>query len=104
MKTTKLSPYKIYWIEFRAIKGFITKHDQLIFGATIYGVMPKKHKFYKYLGSKDLAQKYLTNDFSKLNKPYECRIFTDKQFSLAKDNVIPFTKKQNDGMVIINNK
>ena len=45
-------------------------------------------------------------EFSKLDKPYECRIFTDKQYSNAlesEDYKIHFTAKQESEMVLINN-
>ena len=96
MRNITLSPYKIYWVELVPIKGIVTKHDRKLFGDVLLRGTEKKH--YKHFPSKDKAIDWLSNfDASRLNKSYECRLFTDKQFGLAKaeDNfAIPFTSKQ----------
>lgn len=92
----KLSPYKIYWIELVPIKGIVTKHDRRLFGE--YCLIGKESKHYKHFPSKQKALDWLANfDSAKLDKSYSCRLFTDKQFGLAKaenDFAIPFTSKQ----------
>ena len=106
-KNINLNPYKIVWLEFRPIKGIVTKHDKKIMG--VYSSF--KDRFYKFSASKEKAMEFLNDnlmkiDFSKLDKPYECRIFTDKQYSNAlesEDYKIHFTAKQESEMILINN-
>ena len=103
-KNINLNPYKIVWIEFRPVKGFVTKHDQKLFGSLLFE--HKMKNLYKWFTSEKQARDYLYNDFSKLDKPYECRIFTDKQYSNAlesEDYKIHFTAKQESEIVLINN-
>jgi len=103
-----LNPYKVTWVEFRATKGIVTKHDKRVMhvqGCT-------KHRFYKFFGSKQNAVDFLNDDltkrdFAKLDKSYECRILTDKQYSLAKEEngyKIEFTEHQENEMIVINKK
>lgn len=96
MRNITLSPYKIYWVELVPSKGIVTKHDRRLFGDTFLRGTEKKH--YKCFWNKDKALDWLANfDATRLDKSYECRLFTDKQFGMAKaeDNfAIPFTSKQ----------
>lgn len=106
METTdiNLNPYKIVWIEFRPVKGYVTKHDQKLFDN--YFFERKLQKLYKWFTSSKQAKDYLGNDFTKLDKPYECKMLTDKQYSNAlehEDYKIHFTAKQENEMVLINN-
>lgn len=95
-KSIKLSPYKVYWVELIPSKGIVTKHDRRIFGE--YCLTGKESKHYKHFPSKQDALNWLANfDAARLDKSYSCRLFTDKQFGLAKaenDFAIPFTSKQ----------
>ena len=95
-KIIKLSPYGIYWVELVPIKGIVTKHDRGLFGDAFQRGTEKKH--YKHFSSKQRALDWLANfDATMLDKSYECRLFTDKQFGMTKaeDNfAIPFTSKQ----------
>ena len=95
-KSIKLSPYKVYWVELVPNKGIVTKHDRRLFGDTYPRGTEKRHR--KHFPSKQEALDYLANfDATRLDKSYTCRLFTDKQFCLAKaeDNfAIPFTTKQ----------
>ena len=103
-KNINLNPYKIVWLEFRPVKGCVTKHDQKLFDN--YFFERKLQKLYKWFTSEKQAKDYIDKDFSKLDKPYECRMLTDKQYSLAlesEDYKIHFTEKQESEMVLINN-
>ena len=95
-KSIKLSPYKIYWVELIPSKGIVTKHDRRLFGE--YCLTGNESKHYKHFPSKQDALNWLANfDAARLDKSYSCRLFTDKQFGLAKaenDFAIPFTSKQ----------
>lgn len=106
MKT--LSPYKVSWIEFKAIKGIVTQRDAKVLRK--YNTFPKGVKFgktiYEWFADKESAQEYLkTRDFSKLSKKYEARIFTDKQFSMTTCPTyeVKFTSKQEKEMIVIGN-
>lgn len=99
IKESHPSPYKIYWAEFTPVTGkFITKKDI----ATIQGYadryIGRYNTYYrKYFGSKEHALKFIKNFSKKLDKQYMVRLFTDKQFSMAKQETgyaIPYTKKQ----------
>lgn len=103
-----LNPYQITWIEFRPTRGKATKADsKLIFG--------KRHSeeadcqtgcFYMHFPNKALAMGYLHNLGNvghKLAKPYECRLFTGKQFGMRTWNnpEVPFTTKQQNEVTIL---
>ena len=96
MRDITLSPYKIYWVELVPSKGIVTKHDRRLFGDVLLRGTEKKH--YKCFWSKDKALDWLANfDATRLDKSYSCRLFTDKQFGMAKAEnnfAIPFTSKQ----------
>ena len=95
----QLSPYKVYWAEFTPVTGkFVTKKDV----ATIQGYSDKyigRYNIYyrRHFASKEKAIEFITNFNKKLSKKYMVRLFTDKQFGMAKQEngyVIPYTKKQ----------
>lgn len=96
MRDITLSPYKIYWVELVPSKGIVTKHDRRLFGDVLLRGTEKKH--YKHFMNKQRALDWLSNfDAARLDKSYSCRLFTDKQFGMAKaenDFAIPFTSKQ----------
>ena len=108
---TTLSPYKIYWIEFRALNGIVTKKDEKILSQLRYTSFGKNRRNYlKHFPSEAYAKQYLSENaeaFKKLSKSYEVRLCTDKQFSLGSvdydNNIvnIHFTKKQESEMFII---
>ena len=96
-----LSPYKVTWVEFFPKFGIVTKHDRKLFGEVIRrGVC---RTYIKHFANRDAALKWLYSfDASKLDKPYTCYLFTDKQFSMAKESDgyrIPYTQKQLDNPV-----
>lgn len=107
--TTKISAYKVVWVEFRAQKGIVTKKDAKILRKyTVGRQWSNGDRIQEHFASKDMALAYLDSkreDFKKLGKRYEVRICTDKQFSLGhmenRSNIIPFTTKQNNEMFII---
>lgn len=96
MEDTTLSPYKVYWVELTPSKGIVTKHDRRLFGD--FCLCGKEKRYRKHFSCKQEALEWLANfNATRLDKSYSCRLFTDKQFSLAKaeDNfAIPFTSKQ----------
>lgn len=104
-----LSPYKIWWIEFRAQKGIVTQKDARILKKYDFGGRNRRNLL-EHFPSKDAAEKYLAEkaeDFKKLSKRYEVRICTDKQFGNGRVDmannivVIDFTTKQNEEMFVI---
>lgn len=94
MKT--FSSYQIHWVEFfPTTKCNVSKHDQKVFGAI--SVFEKQSTYKKHFPSKQAAIDYLRNFNSAIDDRYRCRIFTDKQFGMAKEEegyAIPYTKKQ----------
>ena len=102
MATTNLilSPYRVHWIEFRPVKGIVTKHDKKVLSkghALLLGKGDRQH--FEHCGTKENALAYIESlRGKKLDKHYICYIFTDKQFSLATTNhgftAIPYTTKQ----------
>lgn len=104
MEQIKLSPYRVAWIEFRAIKGIVTKHDEKVINK-ISSRGKSTKCLYKHFPDKKSAEKFLRElDCSKLNKSYECRILSDKQFgmwSLENGYLANFTNMQNNKVVII---
>lgn len=93
----KTSAYKIYWAEFTPMTGnVVTKHDRKQFGEILCGYTSAK-TYRKYFPNKEAALDYVKNFDKKLDKKYMVRLFTDKQFSMAKQEngyAIPYTKKQ----------
>lgn len=91
------SAYRITWVEIRpSAGGVVTKRDCL--------KMDKFHSrdltgyFYKWFLNREKAVDYIKELQTKqYDKEYECRLFTDKQFSLRKREdgyKVPFTTKQ----------
>lgn|GEM_PF-3457708 len=97
MKTIEtISAYKVIWAELFPSYGVVTKHDRKAFGETLRNYESPK-TFRKWFGTKDAALKFINEFDKKLDKTYTVRLFTDKQFSLAKREngyAIPYTKKQ----------
>lgn len=101
-----LSPYKICWAEFTPVTGkYVTKRDIV----TIRGINDRyigryNTSYRKHFGSKDRAVEFIRNFRKKLSKRYMVRLFTDKQFGMAKSEngyAIPYTKKQLDEVYYI---
>lgn len=91
-----LNPYQITWVEFRATTGIATKADCLKINVTDNRGLNKR-AFYRHFPSKEQAIDFLTSFNKKLDKCYECRLFTDKQFGMRKEEEgyrIPFTENQ----------
>lgn len=95
MNDITLSPYKIVWVEFFPICGYVTQHDQKQFGAI--ETFSKRKTYRACFGSKQQAVNFLRSFDKKLDKCYECLISTAKQVGLAKEEnsyKIPYTEKQ----------
>lgn len=97
MANVTFSPYQILWLEFIPAKGIVTKHDQILLGATrIIGKSPKTYR--KPVGTREDGLAFIESLRSKqLDKHYTCRFFTDKQFGMAKESegyAIHYTQKQ----------
>lgn len=86
------SVYKVIWAEFFPAYGIVTKHDRRQFGEVVCHGRLKTYR--KHFADKAAALDYILTFSKKLDKAYTIRLFTDKQFSIAKDGVIPYTKKQ----------
>lgn len=94
-KTVTLSAYKITWVEVRPQTGRkVTTRD-----AKRLGVITRRNGYgYMHFANKERALAWLSQPRN-LSKAYECRLFTDKQFGMAKEvdgYAIPFTMKQNN--------
>lgn len=90
-----LSPYKLVWVEFFPNKGFVTVHDQRVFGASF--PTPRLKTYRKPFASKERAVEFLISFRKYIDKNYTCLISTDKQYSMAKESEgykIHYTKKQ----------
>lgn len=90
-----LSAYKVIWAEFFPDYGIVTKHDRKQFGDIM--CLGRGKTYRKHFASKAAALDYIRTFSKKLDKSYTIRMFTDKQFSLAKetdDYAIPYTNKQ----------
>ncbi len=105
MKTTanktnsrpELSAYRIFWAEFFPAYGVVTKHDrkQIDGFSGMMGNSPKTYR--KHFASKEKAVEFLKNFNKPLDKSYTVRLFTDRQFGLAKQSEgyrIHYTRKQ----------
>lgn len=95
-----LSAYKITWVEFRPQSGKATRKDCCIFAgwqSNLHSADVHTRCYYKHFPTKDKALAYLKSFDRKLTKSYECRLFTDKQFSMRRREdgyKVPFTKQQ----------
>lgn len=99
MKTKQISPYKIYWAEFTPVTGnFITKKDIASIRGYNDRYIGRYNKYYRqHFASKERALEFINTFNKKLSKRYIVRLFTDKQFGMAKQEngyAIPYTKKQ----------
>lgn len=109
----EISKYKVAWVEFRAKKGIVTKHDEdILLCNKARG--NNSDRIFKHFPNKEAAMQCLMFQethgwFKKLNKQYEVRICTDAQF--GKGNVIflngktrievKYTKMQEDEMFLV---
>lgn len=109
MTTNKvfLSPYKIFWVEFRPEYGRATKADcnKIEGWRCTYHIADRHTKcYYKHFASKEKAVDFLQNFNKTLSKKYECRLFTDKQFGMRRQEngyKVPFTEKQRKNVYVI---
>ena len=96
-----INPYITTWVEFFPDYGIVTKHDKKLFGDVFLRGRDKTYR--KHFPSKEIALAWLEAfDASKLDKPYTCYLFTDKQFAMAKAKdgyAIPYTKKQRENPI-----
>lgn len=95
------SPYITTWVEFFPTYGNVTNHDRKLFGDVILRGTDKTYR--KHFPSKERALAWLQAfDASKLDKPYTCYLFTDKQLAISKAEdgfSIPYTKKQRENPI-----
>ena len=92
-----LSAYVITWAEFFPAYGVVTKHDrrQIDGYSATMGNSPKTYR--KHFPNKQKAVEFLQSFDKKLNKAYTVRLFTDRQFGMAKQSEgyrIHYTRKQ----------
>ena len=102
------SAYKITWVEFRPTKGVATKHDCRLLakrGKFTNGRATYSVSFEEWFPTREDALKHISCiDPNKLDKNYECRLFTDKQFGMRKESEkykIHFTTKQEKNVIFI---
>ena len=96
-----MSDHITKWIEFFPAYGIVTKHDRKLFGDVILRGKDKTYR--KWFPNKEKALAWLEAfDASKLDKPYTCYLFTDKQLAMTKFEdgyAIPYTKKQRENPI-----
>lgn len=90
------SAYRVFWAEFFPAYGVVTKHDRKQLGEIMTDYKsPKTYR--RHFPSKAKAVEFLTNFDKNLDKSYTVRLFSDRQFSLAKESEdyrIHYTRKQ----------
>lgn len=101
---TTFNPYKITWIEFRPVKGIVTKADKKKIDILCGGA--KNKAIFRHFPNKERAKQFIESlKGVKLTKQYICTFFTDRQFGLAKttnnDTIVKFTAKQIAERVLI---
>lgn len=112
-----IPPYIATWVEVRAQTGFIRLSDFDTLG--FYRFWGKEQGYprhrktaeYKFFENKSAAIEWIKERHHiGLKKQYECRLFTDKQMSMACSSkecwkgthfIIPFTTKQNEEVYYI---
>lgn len=98
-----LSPYVITWAEVYSQNGVITKSDANKLGG---GYREGGNKYlYLHFPNKAAAYGWIDRmQNTNLDKTYEVRFFTDKQFGLRKESDgyrVPFTKMQRENVFYI---
>lgn len=98
--------YTIQWIEFRAVKGIVTAHDKKQLLDVPQHPGARQTRVFRWFRTRELCLKFIERVKSmRLDKHYEVRMFTDRQFALARTGsngaVIPFTKKQEAEMLVV---
>lgn len=104
MKTIKhpeFSPYKVHWAIFVPVKGgCVSKKDEKTLSGHSYIAKGKEMPYYaKHFATKQDAVNFLQNFNGGLEKKYNVRILTDKQFGMTQITIgtlpeFPFTEKQ----------
>ena len=93
-----LSSYRIYWAEFTPVTGkYVTKKDIAAIKGNAFYVGKYNTNYRQHFPSKEKALEFISNFDKKLSKRYSVRLFTDKQFGMAKPEngyAIPYTQKQ----------
>lgn len=99
METTELSKYQISWVELKATKGIATKHDC----EKLHAARMKNGCIYSHFANASSAIAYIESlKDVKLDKIYECRIFTDMQFGnwdIEHEEHPAFTSMQNSNVL-----
>lgn len=101
MKAQKynISPYIVTWVEIKALWGIVPIHDQILFDSSFrFRHFKGLSAVYKHFKNRASALQWIETFNKKLVKSYVCRVFSDKQFGMAKvaphGLIIPFTHKQ----------
>lgn len=101
MKTKEnnnISAYEICWAEFTPVTGqFVTKKDIVAIQGYDSRYIGKYNKYFRLFANKACALEFIHNFNKKLSKRHIVRLFTDKQFGMARREnnfAIQYTKKQ----------
>ena len=89
--------YVVTWAEFFPTAGIVTKHDSKQIDGHFGANWGSTKTYRKHFANKHRAIEWITAFNKPLDKTYKVRLFTDKQFSMAKfENgyKIPYTRKQ----------
>lgn len=105
-----LNKYKVVWVEFRALRGIVNKHDIRVIDSS-FAARTRRDitgRYFLPFGSLESAEKYLKQlEPERLSKQYEVRYCYDVQFSRAHvDPVthvvnIKYTRKQEEEKQVI---
>ena len=110
VNTPSLNRYKVVWVEFRAIRGIVTKKDIRVLDCPFWAKYRKDTtgRYWMAFGSLESAEKHCKGiDQTRLTKQYEVRYCYDVQFGRAHvDPVthivnIKYTRKQEEEKQVI---
>ena len=95
------NPYTITWVEFVPASGIATKHDINILDPIAHARKGSATHF-KHFPTKQAALDFLASiDANRLDKSYTCYLCNDKQFGMAQNGKVKYTKIQLASPVII---
>ena len=105
----KLCKYRIMWATLIPEYGYVTKRDAVIIDPLKkYCFFPKQKEITIHAVNKHKLMWKLNVIVGRLHKPYKVYVYTDKQYSMRKDNNIEqlinkvLTKKQINNSFYIN--
>lgn len=105
-----LSPYRIFWLEFRATSGIVTLKDAITITGNRHQCPTRSAELYLPIGRQERAEEIIQRIKNRgLTKRYEVRMLNDRQFSKGvntwtgtiRHTQIHFTTKQNNEAITL---